>query len=434
MIAFLINNTKLMFIGFVLFFYISTFAHPMPNSVIALNVHSKKINCEIQLPLKELQFAVSFNVTKNTNNLIKNHKQEILNYLLSHFNIKNNNGEKWNIHLLNMNISKSQQKNKEQYEELIISLSITPKTNDNIRKFTINYDAIVHQVVTHRTLVTINQDWENGIINKNNSEIGTICIDTSSNKVLPFQVNLSQGSNWKGFKSMVCLGIEHISEGFDHLLFLMMLLLTAPLLSDGKKWEGIGNTKYSLIKIIKIVTAFTFGHSITLVLGAIGIVNIYSKPVEILIAFSILITAIHVIKPIFINKEVFIASAFGLIHGLAFATILTELNLENDKLILSLLGFNIGIELMQLFVIILIMPWLLILSSTKVYKKVRIIGATFAIIFSIAWIIERTTEKQNFISKQLENISKFSVVIVLVLVIFTLAYLIIQKYSKQKIE
>ncbi|TRX35403.1 HupE/UreJ family protein [Flavobacterium restrictum] len=431
MIKFLFNNTKSIFLGLVLFSFMSVLAHPMPNSIIALNVHSKSIRCELQLPLKELQFAVPFDVTKNTNDLLKNHEQDLSKYILSHFTITGNNGKKWNMEIAKMKISRSEQEATGKYEELIIYLTINPKSIQNVRKFTINYDAIIHQVVTHRILVTIKQDWENGQIGENNSEIGIISIDLNTNTVLPFKVNLAKGSSWKGFKSMVSLGMKHISEGTDHLLFLLVLLLSAPLVTDGKKWIGSGGTKYSLIRILKIATAFTIGHSITLIMGSFGLINANAKLVELFIALSILFTAVHAIKPIFANKEIYIASVFGLLHGLAFATILTDLNLETNKLVLSLLGFNIGIELMQLFVILLVMPWLLLLSSYKVYNWVRIIGALLAGIISISWLLERYTEKSNFISIYLQNSAQYSIWIVFILACFTILYISTRKVLKK---
>jgi hypothetical protein len=221
--------------------------------------------------------------------------------------------------------------------------------------------------------------------------------------------------------------MRHISEGTDHLLFLLVLLLSAPLISKEGKWTGSGGTKYSLIRILKIATAFTIGHSITLIIGAFGFIHPNVKPVEVLIAFSILFTAIHAIKPIFTNKEIYVASGFGLIHGLAFATVLSSLNLETNKLILSLLGFNIGIEIMQLFVIILVMPWLLLLSPFKMYQWVRIAGASFAGIASIAWVMERYTERSNFISVQLQNGADYSIWLVFGLACFTIVYVTMKR-------
>jgi hypothetical protein len=430
MINFFINNTKSIIFGLVFFYSISLFAHPMPNSVIVIDVQSKIINCQLQLPLKEMQLAVPFDITKNTTNLLKNHQQDIAKYILSHFSIQGKDGGKLKMLIEKMSILKTEQEATGNYDNLIVNLIINSE-NNSVRQFTINYDAIMHQVLNHKAIVYIRQDWDNGIIGEANTQIGTINIDINTLKVIPFKVNLSKGSNWKGFVSMVKLGMKHIFEGIDHLLFLLVLLLSAPLISIDNKWIGSGSTKYALIRILKIVTAFTIGHSITLIIGSYVLVSQNTKLVEMLIALSILLTAIHLIKPIFSNKETYVASTFGLVHGLSFATILNELNLDSSKLIFSLLGFNIGIELMQFFVIIIIMPWLLILSSYRIYKWVRIFGASLAGIASIAWFTERYTEKSNFISECLQNSSKYGVWLVFGLACTTIFYVVIFKSVKK---
>ncbi len=180
------------------------FSHPMPSSVMLLDVKSKTIHCELQLPLKELQFAVPFDVTINTTHLLKNHEGELSKYILSHFSIQGKSGDKWDVHIDKMNVLKTEQEATGKYEELIVQLVITPKKNNNLREFSIHYDAILHQVVTHRALVIIRQDWENGKIEEDNTEIGAINVDINTLKVSPFKVNLAKGSNWNGFNFKVC--------------------------------------------------------------------------------------------------------------------------------------------------------------------------------------------------------------------------------------
>ena len=143
--------------------------------------------------------------------------------------------------------------------------------------------------------------------------------------------------------------MRHIAEGTDHLLFLLVLLLPAPLLlTKGRRWGGFGGVGYSLRRLLLIVTAFTLGHSFTLLLGALGWVRLPSQPVEVLIAVSILVSAGHAVRPLFPGREAWVAAGFGLVHGLAFASTLANLHLEAGPMALSILGFNLGIELMQL--------------------------------------------------------------------------------------
>ncbi len=196
---------------------------------------------------------------------------------------------------------------------------------------------------------------------------------------------------------------------------------------NGKRWGGFGGTRYSIVKLVKTTTAFTIGHSLTLLIGALKLVQLSPQPVEILIAVSILVSAIHAIRPIFPGKEMYVAAGFGLVHGLAFASVLTNLNLGAGPMALSILGFNIGIELMQLFVILLVIPWIILLSGTTAYKNVRVAAAALAGIAAISWIAERITGTENIISKSVLQVSGYGYVGIFVLAIITIFVLITQR-------
>lgn len=209
---------------------------------------------------------------------------------------------------------------------------------------------------------------------------------------------MQQHSLWESFVDMFSLGMQQMRQRVDHLLFLFTLLLPAMLVTNRKQWGLFGGVGYSLVRIFKIVTAFTIGHSITLLIGATGLIYFPGRAIEILIALSILISAIHAYKPIFPGKEIYIAGGFGLVHGMAFAETLVNLNLDRGRMALSILGFNLGIELMQVFIIVLVIPWLIILSRINFYNGLRVAGAFIAGIASIGWMAERITDTPNVIS------------------------------------
>jgi hypothetical protein len=192
-----------------------------------------------------------------------------------------------------------------------------------------------------------------------------------------------------GIGSMFRLGMRHIAEGADHLLFLLVLLVPSPLISAGRHWAGSAGLRQSFTRILKVVTAFTLGHSVTLALAAFGFVVAPSRAVEVLIAVSIFVSAVHAIRPLFPGREPAIAAFFGLIHGLAFAATLGQLGLQPWARLANVFAFNVGIEVMQLVVVAAILPSLLLLSGRPVYSYFRIGGALFAAIASAGWILER---------------------------------------------
>jgi hypothetical protein len=226
-----------------------------------------------------------------------------------------------------------------------------------------------------------------------------------------YQVGFTQSANagrtnpptLSGFAGAFRLGIRHIAEGTDHLLFLIALLLPAPLLALGTRWGSCASVRVSLIRIVRIVTAFTLGHSLTLALAAFGVVSLPSRPVEVMIAVSILVSAIHAIRPLFPGREAAIAAFFGLIHGLAFASALSELGFDGWYRLVSLVGFNLGIETMQLAAIL---PSLLLLSRTRAYSALRIGGGLFAAFASMGWIAERALSVPTAVDPLVENAAR----------------------------
>ena len=224
-----------------------------------------------------------------------------------------------------------------------------------------------------------------------------------------------------GFASIFRLGMRHIAEGTDHLLFLLALLLSAPLLARGSRWVGFAGAPHSLLQILRIVTAFTIGHSTTLALAALGVVRVPTRPIEVLIAFSILVSAMHALRPLFPGREAGIAGFFGLIHGLAFATTLGELGLGRWERVASILGFNLGIEAMQLIVVAVTMPSLVLLSRTSSYSVLRIGGALFAGFASLGWIAERLLGVHNSVDGVVHGVAHHGLWIAVGLFVISLA-------------
>lgn len=170
------------------------------------------------------------------------------------------------------------------------------------------------------------------------------------------------------------LGVEHIIGGIDHLLFLLALLALAT----------------SLWQTVKIVTAFTVAHSITLSLAALGMVDVPSSIVEPLIAASIVWVAVeNLVAPAGAARRWLIAGVFGLIHGLGFASALAELDLPRDALVRALIGFNIGVELGQLVFIAVVMPPLVWTSRPGRLPRLPQILSVIVALVGAVWLVER---------------------------------------------
>jgi hypothetical protein len=201
---------------------------------------------------------------------------------------------------------------------------------------------------------------------------------------------VSGASRWRQFADYVQHGVWHIWIGFDHILFLLSLLLPAVLVWRDGAWNGGAGWRAAVIDVLKIVTAFTLAHSITLSLATLGVLAVPSRLVESAIAASVALAAINNLWPLFQRRRAVAAFGFGLIHGFGFASVLLDLGLPASSLLLSLVGFNVGVELGQLSIVALFLPLAYLARNTAFYRKAVLHGGS-ALIFVIAlvWLLER---------------------------------------------
>jgi hypothetical protein len=185
-------------------------------------------------------------------------------------------------------------------------------------------------------------------------------------------------------------GIWHIWTGYDHILFLIALLLPAVLTWREQRWAGAVAFRPVVINVLKIVTAFTVAHSLTLALAALHIVTLPSRLVESVIAASVVIAAANNLLPMFRERSWMVAFGFGLIHGFGFATRLDEAGLTKGALAMALIGFNTGVEIGQLAIVAVFIPIVYNVRHTAGYRNFMLRGGSVAVIVIAAiWMVER---------------------------------------------
>jgi HupE / UreJ protein len=174
--------------------------------------------------------------------------------------------------------------------------------------------------------------------------------------------------------SFVRLGVEHILTGWDHLLFLLVLLLR------GGGW----------LSLVKIITAFTVAHSVTLALAVLEVVAMPDRLVEAVIALSIAAVAAEnlFLRPV-VSRRWLVSFAFGLVHGFGFSSVLRDIGLPAQGLVLSLLGFNVGVELGQALVVALALPALALLRSTRWEVRVTRSASLATLLVGAVLFVER---------------------------------------------
>jgi len=227
---------------------------------------------------------------------------------------------------------------------------------------------------------------------------GIVRVDDGSNRVLIFDsdrrhldVTVSARAPAGQLAAAIRSGIHHIWTGYDHLLFLLALLLPAVLRRrpDGR-WTGVDDLRTAGADIARVVTAFTVAHSITLSLAAFQVVAPPARLIESLIAASVLLAAANNLYPILRRDRWMAAFALGLLHGFGFSATLNDAGLTGRALLETLFGFNAGVELGQFTLVLLFVPPAWLLRHRPLYRTLILRAGSAAIaLISLLWLIER---------------------------------------------
>lgn len=236
------------------------------------------------------------------------------------------------------------------------------------------YDLLFDGDPEHRAIVTL----------RDNAATRTVVVD-NMRRDIAFSTAAHQP-----FSDFLVEGVRHILGGYDHLAFLLSLLLPAALVRLRGAWSPVQDSRQSAIHIFGIVTAFTAAHSITLSLSALGWVVPASQWIEPVIAASVLLAALNNIWPQVTQRLWVIGFAFGLIHGFGFAGALSELGLPQHGRLLSLLGFNLGVELGQLAVVCVTLPLLFLVREKPWYsQRVMPLLSSAIALMAVVWLWQR---------------------------------------------
>lgn len=363
-------------------------AHPAPGSVAFVDFTASGALIEQDVPIEELELALHMPLGHEGEPapaVVQRHRDMLRAYARAHLRVTSvGPGLPWSVDVVDVTGHAS-----DDGPRALFRFVVHAPEGEASGSIRLDDDIVTHEIASHHTTVHVRSDGSAGAPASPPRLVGALHAGRNSITVT------RDGSFWRGLRGAVGLGMEHIAAGTDHVVFLFALVLVAPLAPSGSRWRSRRTTADTLRELAWVVTAFTIGHSATQALGVLAGVELPSAIAPPAIAASILVTAVHALRPVFPRREALVAGVFGLVHGLAFASSLAHRDLDRAQAAWTLLGFNVGVELAQLGLLFLVVPWLLILARTRAYDALRIGGAGASAVLAAAWFLERTAGFTN---------------------------------------
>ncbi|HSZ08630.1 MAG TPA: HupE/UreJ family protein [Steroidobacteraceae bacterium] len=347
-------------------------AHIASNGFLTLQVEHAQVSGALELAIRDGELAVGLDRDgdgKVTWGELRASQTALQNYVLQHLHLAGADGP------CRMGFSSVQVN--ERVDGNYLWLPFTAACGRVGTHLSIDYTVLDAEDPSHRGLLTLSS----------NGATQTAVLGGAPAARL---FELDHPSPWVAFIEYLRAGIWHIWSGIDHLLFLLSLLLPAVLLRRENRWEAVPIAAPAFVGIVKVVTAFTLAHSITLSLAAFDVIRLPGRLTESVIAASIIVAALNNVFPRVTDGRWRIAFAFGLLHGFGFASVLAEMGLPKGARLVSLVAFNLGVEAGQLAVVLAVMPLAYLLRSTAFYRRgVMPWGSSAIAALALVWFMQR---------------------------------------------
>jgi hypothetical protein len=364
-------------------------AHPILQTLVEVRVRPDRLRLHLVMPSSELVFALieEGRIARPPPGFRRYPDAPaglVRDYVQGHISARGADGQIYQVSLLRLTGPDTRLADGDPAKDWLADIELKPASGAVSGPVVMTYGVITKEVVNHDAIVSLEEDWQGGVLPGHGRIIGRVARGEQSVTISP-----GAGGGWRSLVGIVGMGLWHIAEGADHQAFLLMILLTAGLTVKQRRWSHIV-TRSLMADTFWRVSAFTLGHSLSLLATSLGWLPPGGQGIEVLIAISVGVSAIHALVPLYPGRESWMAAGFGLIHGMAFASAIRELALPMGNMIAATVAFNIGIELAQLLLVAMVLPILLFMRRRAPRERVARTGlAVAALALSVFWIVQR---------------------------------------------
>jgi hypothetical protein len=377
-------------------------AHRDDESYLYLDIGDASLSGRVEMPYPDLRTVFDLELAGSADEVLAEleaHAAELQAYAASETTV-GAGGEAWDLTFDGVELLFEDDVGEFGFGYAIFPFVADLNGSDVPRLVDVTFTPFLEEISGRNNITLVSNDWQRGVIEEETNELFIHTLDSPSGTI-----DLGDSDQWRNFRSSIDLGVDHIRTGPDHIFFVLVLLLPSVLVLIAAAWRPVDRFGSSLLRVVIVATMFTIAHSITFTLAGLDILPLPpSKVVESLIALSIAAAALHNLWPIFGHREWAIAFGFGLFHGMGFAGLVQELDINRSTQLISLLGRNVGIEFGQIVIIAITFPTLFLLRRTLVFLPLMRLASGALAVLSLTWVYERVWETEVGINGLIDRI------------------------------
>lgn len=353
--------------------------HDMPKSFLSVRIQADHWELDARIPEDRLKVAFEHINLPTTNTIPAIEQAKLEDYIQQRVRVQSNDNTDWALKIEEI-IPPTPS-----LDEWRVTIRATPPNGaPTPERAWLTYEVIGREVATHSVIVSLIQDWSSAVLPFDPILLGELRADVHRVEIIRHPDQETQA-----WFTLFTMGINHILHGPDHLLFLLLVMIASIFVHQEGTWQRYHSTRIVFGRMAWAVSAFTVGHLISLFMVSIGWLPAGGPRIEIAIASTIAFSAFCLLYPLQKTNRPWVALVFGLIHGVGFAEALSELQLPVNQLLTAVLSFNIGVEMVQLALGLLILGLYHVLKRAKAFDLSRPTMAIIGLTASAWWIIER---------------------------------------------